>query len=83
MLDLVREHSLRKANLKGKPIDNRPNKNQIQPKRIAFANIKIKNRDGGRKEDNELVEECIRSLEMRLEMMTSMISSALKRHICH
>lgn len=71
------------ANLEGKPIEYKPDTSQIQPERIALANVEFQNRDCDQVEDDELVEERIRSLEMRLEMITTVIPSALKHHIHH
>jgi hypothetical protein len=69
------------SNHLGKQIEFTPNNSRIQPERITLANLEFKNRDVDKIDDEELLEDRIRSLELRLELHRLHVPSGLKAHI--
>ncbi|KAJ5084902.1 hypothetical protein NUU61_009481 [Penicillium alfredii] len=54
---------------------------RIQPERITLANLEFQNRDADKIDDDELTQNRIRSLELRLELHRLHVPSGLKAHI--
>ncbi|KAJ5577517.1 uncharacterized protein N7459_006481 [Penicillium hispanicum] len=55
-------------NYQGIPMEFKPDTSHIQPERRVLADLEFKNRDMDTIDDAELVEDYIRSLELRLEL---------------
>lgn len=68
-------------NHQGNPITFTPDTSHIQPERRALANLEFKNRDADILSDAEMLEDRIRSLELRLELNRLHIPKALKNQI--
>lgn len=65
----------------GKQVKFTPDTSRIQPERITLANLEFKNRDADKIDGEELLEDRIRSLELRLELHRLLVPSGLKAHI--
>ncbi|KAJ6076675.1 FluG domain protein [Penicillium canescens] len=68
-------------NQQGTPVTFIPDVSNIQPERIALAELEFKNRDVDTIDDTELIEDRIRSLELRLKLNSLHIPKALKKRI--
>ena len=68
-------------NQQGTPVTFTPDVSNIQPERIALAELEFKNRDVDTIDDTELIEDRIRSLELRLKLNSLHIPKALKKRI--
>jgi len=68
-------------NQQGTPLTFTPDVSHIQPERIALAELEFKNRDVDTIDDAELIEDRIRSLELRLKLNSLHIPQALKKRI--
>ncbi|KAJ5928363.1 FluG domain protein [Penicillium verhagenii] len=65
----------------GTPITFTPDVSHIQPERIALAELEFKNRDVDTIDDTELIEDRIRSLELRLKLNSLHMPKALKNRV--
>lgn len=68
-------------NHRGTPIAFTPDVTHIQPERRALAELEFKNRDVDTIDDEELLEDRIRSLELRLKLNSLHMPKALKKRI--
>jgi hypothetical protein len=69
------------SNHLGQEIKFTPDTSRIQPERITLANLEFKNRDADKVGDEDLIEDRILSLELRLELHRLHMPSGLKAHI--
>lgn len=74
-------NSIIESNHLGEQVQFTPDTNHIQPERITLANLEFKNRDVNEIDDAVLIEDRIRSLELRLELNRLHMPSGLKAHI--
>ncbi|KAF3394006.1 hypothetical protein F1880_005516 [Penicillium rolfsii] len=65
----------------GEQIKFNPDDSRIQPERIALANLEFQNRDADTINDALLVQDRIRSLDLRLELNRLHVPRGLKAHI--
>jgi hypothetical protein len=68
-------------NYQGKPVKFEPDLTHVLPERKALADLEFKNRDVDTVDDAELVEDRIRSLELRLALHKLNIPKALNKRI--
>ncbi|PYI25427.1 hypothetical protein BP00DRAFT_490913 [Aspergillus indologenus CBS 114.80] len=68
-------------NFKGKPIEFKPDFSHILPERRMIAGLEFKNRDVNTVDDTELMEDRIRSLELRLALHKLNVPKQLHRQI--
>ncbi|PYH94545.1 FluG domain protein [Aspergillus ellipticus CBS 707.79] len=64
-------------NYNGNPLSFTPNTEHIQPERTALAQLEFKNRDADTVDDEELIADCIQSLELRLDLHKIQIPKSL------
>lgn len=69
------------SNHLGEQVQFTPDTRHIQPERMTLANLEFKNRDVNEIDHTILIEDRIRSLELRLELHKLHIPSGLKAHI--
>jgi hypothetical protein len=65
----------------GKQIKFTPDDSRVQPERIALANLEFQNRDVDTINDALLIQDRIRSLDLRLELNRLHVPRGLKAHI--
>lgn len=65
----------------GEQIKFTPDDSRIQPERIALANLEFQNRDADKINDALLIQDRIRSLDLRLEPNRLHVPRGLKAHI--
>jgi hypothetical protein len=68
-------------NYQGIPVEFEPDTSHIQPERKVLADLEFKNRDVDTVDDAELVEDRIRSLELRLELHQRNIPKPLRKRV--
>lgn len=68
-------------NHRGNPVKFEPDTSHIQPERKALADLEFKNRDVDTVDDAELVEDRIRSLELRLELHKLNVPKPLRKRV--
>ncbi|KAH3182751.1 hypothetical protein KXV92_007200, partial [Aspergillus fumigatus] len=68
-------------NYQGNPISFEPDVSHVVPERKALADLEFKNRDVDKINDAELVEDRIRSLELRLALHNLDVPRALQRRV--
>ncbi|KAL4933523.1 FluG domain protein [Aspergillus undulatus] len=68
-------------NYHGKPIQFEPDTSHIIPERRTLADLEFKNRDVDKVRDDELLEDRIRSLELRLTLYRLNVPPALQKRI--
>lgn len=78
--DQVGNHIIEK-NHQGTPIKHSADVSHIQPERRELADLEFKNRDADTIDDKELLEDRIRSLELRLELHKLHVPQPMKRLI--
>ncbi|KAJ6115235.1 hypothetical protein N7486_001013 [Penicillium sp. IBT 16267x] len=66
------------SNAAGKPIDYTPDTSGAQPERLALAALEFQNRDVNEIDDDQLIEDRILSLELRLELNKLRVPSGCK-----
>ncbi|KAH3307662.1 hypothetical protein KXV87_007711 [Aspergillus fumigatus] len=69
------------GNYQGKPLTFEPDISHVVPERKALADLEFKNRDVDKISDSELLEDRIRSLEMRLALYGLEVPKALQKRI--
>ncbi|KAJ5433516.1 uncharacterized protein N7458_012672 [Penicillium daleae] len=76
----IRNHIIDK-NYQGNPLAFEPDTSYIQPERKGLADLEFKNRDINTINDIELIEDRIRSLELRLRLHGLYIPKALRKRV--
>ncbi|KAF7166244.1 hypothetical protein CNMCM5623_000001 [Aspergillus felis] len=69
------------GNYQGKPLTFEPDISHVVPERKALADLEFKNRDVDKISDSELLEDRIRSLEMRLALYDLEVPKTLQKRI--
>jgi hypothetical protein len=70
-----------KGNYEGQPVTFEPDMSHVLPERKALADLEFKNRDVDKISDDELLEDRIQSLEMRLALYDLEVPKKLQKRI--
>lgn len=68
-------------NYQGNPVEFEPDTSHIQPERKELADLEFKNRDVDTIDDTELIEDRIRSLDLRLRLHRLHVPKALRKRV--